>query len=71
VLTDRARHIAQAESLLTALDPKNILRRGYSLVRGQHGQLIRGAHDVKLGETLTITTAHAIIQAGVIDAKQK
>jgi exodeoxyribonuclease VII large subunit len=71
VLRDHTRHVAQAEQLLRQLDPKMVLRRGYSLVRGETHTLIRDAHDVKLGETLTITTAHAIIRAGVIDAKQK
>jgi exodeoxyribonuclease VII large subunit len=71
VLRDHTRHVAQAEQLLRQLDPKMALRRGYSLVRNEAHALIRGADDVKLGETLTITTAHAIIRAGVIDAKQK
>lgn len=71
VLAERKRHIAQAELLLKQLDPKVVLQRGYSLVRGKNGQLIRDVHDVKLGETLEIQTARAIIQAGVIDAKQK
>jgi exodeoxyribonuclease VII large subunit len=71
VLGERKQHIVQAELLLKQLDPKVVLQRGYSLVRNQKGQLIRYVHDVKLGETLEIQTAHAIIQVGVIDAKQK
>jgi exodeoxyribonuclease VII large subunit len=71
VLSERRRDIAQAELTLRQLDPKTVLQRGYSLVRGEGNKLIRDVHDVKLGETLTITTAHAIISAGVTDAKQK
>lgn len=71
VLRDRTRHVSQAEQLLRQLDPKTVLQRGYSLVRNEERALIRDVRDVKLGETLTITTAHAIIRAGVIDAKQK
>ena len=71
VLRERSRRVSQAEQLLRQLDPKMALRRGYSLVRNEAHTLIRGVSDVKLGETLTITTAHAIIRAGVIDATQK
>lgn len=71
VLSERRRDIAQAQQTLRQLDPKTVLQRGYSLVRAQNGQLIRDVHDVKSGDVLTITAAHAIIRAGVIDATQK
>lgn len=71
ILEQSKRDVAQAMLLLKQLDPKVVLQRGYSLVRGEGGRLIRDVHDVKLGETLTIQTAHAIIRAGVTDAKQK
>lgn len=70
MLAQQRRQIEQAQLLLKQLDPRVVLQRGYSVVRGARGQLIRGVHDVKLGETLEITSAHAIIRAGVIDATQ-
>ncbi len=70
VLADRAKIIQQAELLLKQLDPKVVLQRGYSLVRDEKGNLIKNAAKITPGNVLTITTAHAIIRAGVIDAKQ-
>ncbi|HVI69310.1 MAG TPA: exodeoxyribonuclease VII large subunit [Magnetospirillaceae bacterium] len=70
ILGDRLRAVTQAESLLRQLDPKVILRRGYSLVRDEKGKLVKDAAKITPGNVLTITTARAIIRAGVIDAKQ-
>ncbi len=70
VLGDRAKIIQQAELLLKQLDPKVVLQRGYSLVRDEKGNLVKNAAKITPGNVLTITTARAIIRAGVIDAKQ-
>ncbi len=71
-LTDRLRHVAQAELLLKQLDPAVVLRRGYSLVRDAGGKIIRGnATGVKLGDKLTVTTEYAIMTTGVIDVQRK
>lgn len=70
VLNDRIKLVTQAELLLKQFDPKVVLQRGYSLVRDQKGNLVKDAAKITPGEMLTITTARAIIRAGVIDAKQ-
>jgi exodeoxyribonuclease VII large subunit len=67
---DQRRHIAQAEALLKQLDPKTVLQRGYALVRDEKGNLVKNAAKITPGDVLTITTARAIIRAGVIDAEQ-
>jgi exodeoxyribonuclease VII large subunit len=71
VLAERGKYIQQAQLLLKQLDPKVVLQRGYSLVRAANGTLVRSGKHVKPGDILTITAEHAIIRAGVIDAKQK
>lgn len=70
-LADKQRQLAQAEALLKQLNPQTVLRRGYAIVRGKNQQVIRATTDVKPGDQLTIQVAHAIIQAGVINATQK
>lgn len=68
---DRKRQVQQAELLLKQLDPTVVLKRGYALVRDEHGALVRGAGQLKEGDVLTIQVARAIIKAGVINATQK
>lgn len=70
VVTERSRYIHQAEQLLRQLDPKVVLQRGYSLTRDQKGNIVNDGAKITPGDVLTITTARAIIRAGVIDAKQ-
>ncbi len=71
-LTDRLRHVAQAELLLKQLDPAVVLRRGYSLVRDANGGLVQGkASQVRPGDQLTVLTEYAIMTTGVIDVKRK
>ncbi|WP_244301608.1 exodeoxyribonuclease VII large subunit [Stappia sp. P2PMeth1] len=50
---DRARLDAVAK-LLESLSYKNVLARGYALVRGADGQPLRSAHGVQPGDGLTI-----------------
>ena len=50
---DRARLDAVAK-LLESLSYKNVLARGYALVRGADGQPLRSAHGVQPGAALTI-----------------
>lgn len=58
--------VTHAERLLYQLDPKVVLQRGYAMVKNANNKLIKGDADtVKIGDTLTITTQHAIITTGV------
>lgn len=67
-LIDRQHAVRQALGILRQLDPRVVLQRGYALVRNQQGSLV-GAQPIKAGDQLTITTAHAIIEAGVTNVK--
>lgn len=68
---ERRQHIKQAELLLKQLDPHIVLQRGYALVRDAKNQIVRQASQARPGDVLTITLAHAIIEAGVINATTK
>lgn len=70
VLNEQSRRVKQSEQLLRQLDPKVVLQRGYALVRDEKGNLVKDAAKITPGNVLTIAVAHAIIRAGVIDAKQ-
>lgn len=62
------RRYEQLRAVLTQLDPKQALRRGYAIVRGPDGALLKERLPSP-GEELTIQTRKHIIRAGVIDAK--
>ncbi len=49
----RARLDAVAQTL-QALNPRKILARGYALVRNPHGELVKNALDLSIGDRLTL-----------------
>lgn len=53
---------------LSQLNPRNVLKRGYSLVRLQNNQSLQQA---KIGDLLEIETSKSIIQAGVKNVSSK
>ncbi|MDO8335323.1 MAG: exodeoxyribonuclease VII large subunit [Candidatus Saccharibacteria bacterium] len=53
---------------LSQLNPRNVLRRGYSLVKLQNSQPIETA---KAGDVLDIETSKSIIKAGVTNVRKK
>lgn len=72
MLSTQLWHVAYAEKLLQQLDPKTVLRRGYSLVRDQKGGVVRGlAKSVKKGDKLIIELDRAIMKVGVEDVSTK
>lgn len=64
--TRRARHL---QLVLGQLDPRQALKRGYAIVRGGDGRVLREAPPV--GSELTIETKQHIIKAGVTDVETK
>lgn len=46
--------LSRLASNLSHLNPQNILARGYSVVTGKHGQIVRDAKVLTLGETVSI-----------------
>lgn len=65
---DGRRHDLDAlESLIRARDPRLALARGWSIVRGQDGGVIRSPDQVAVGDTIHIETAGGIITSTVTD----
>jgi len=59
--------LAQHEQLLRSLGPENTLARGYALVTGPDGQIIRNAKDAPAKSELRIRLAEGELAAEVID----
>ncbi len=55
---------------LHALSPLRVLQRGYALVRGGRGQIVRSPHDVEQGENLDIRIAGGSLVACVTGSKK-
>ncbi|WP_417685613.1 exodeoxyribonuclease VII large subunit [Roseibium sp.] len=51
------------EKLLKSLSYKDVLARGYALVRDENGQPIRSAHAVSAGTALSIELADGVLEA--------
>lgn len=72
VTSQCSQSLRHAEMVLRQLDPNAVLKRGYALVRGKSGKLIKGAaNELKIGDELTVTTAGAIIDVGVQNVRTK
>lgn len=54
---------------LMQMNPRQVLKRGYALVRTERGVLKGEVPDI--GETITVETEKSIITAGVTDVRQK
>lgn len=55
---------------LRAFNPERVLEQGYAIIRRQDGGIVDGRHVV-VGQSLTIDTKHAIIEAGVTNVKKR
>ena len=53
------------EDRLLALSPRAVLERGFALVRGEGGALVRGAATLAPGQTVTIEFARGEADAVV------
>ena len=51
--------LARAQAMLAALGPKNVLERGYSILRRENGQVVRRQNEVSSGENV-----EALLAAG-------
>lgn len=61
-------HLSQLREQLRLQHPKDVLKRGYSIVRGPAG-VVASVSEVKLGQCLQITVLDGSIDAGVISKK--
>jgi exodeoxyribonuclease VII large subunit len=57
----------RSASRLQALSPVRVLERGYALVYGPDGRLLRTSADVQQGDRITARLANGSVQADVVD----
>lgn len=62
------RRLAVAEGTLRALDPRAVLTRGYAIVRGPGGEIVKNALDLNVDARLDIEFAQGRAQATVVRA---
>jgi exodeoxyribonuclease VII large subunit len=65
LLRRRGEELAASEQLLVALDPQKVLERGYAVVRGAAGNVLRDPTQVSFGEILTVRLAKGELTASV------
>jgi exodeoxyribonuclease VII large subunit len=65
LLPARAAHLAAAARALQALDPRQVVARGYALVRDEFGRLVTDAADLEPGERLEVELARGAAQVRV------
>ncbi len=65
VLDAEARHLANLEARVRALDPVNVLARGWSITRAADGRIVRDAADVAAGEVITTQLAAGTVRSRV------
>ncbi len=64
--SERLSSVISAEKLIISGNPRQILSRGYSIVRNVHGAIIKRAANVDSGETLMVELGEGEITAKVI-----
>ena len=60
----------QLHAVLSQLDPRSALKRGYAIAR-MSGKVIRSGEGLKPGDELDIEVQSAIIKTGVIHVSSK
>ncbi len=65
IVSTRAAHVAAAARALQAMDPSQVISRGYALVRNEQGQLVTDSGQLKPGELLQLELARGAAQARV------
>jgi len=65
LLQERRRELGHRLELLGALSPQRLLERGFALVRGGSGQLLRSVGQVHAGDSLQVELADGSIEAQV------
>ncbi len=65
LLKAEERHLAGAEARVRALDPVNVLARGWSITRRADGTLVRAPGDVAAGDVLTTQLAAGEVRSRV------
>jgi exodeoxyribonuclease VII large subunit len=66
IVVSRETGVQRADSRLYALSPVRVLERGYALVYGPDGRLLRASADVNHGDRITARLANGNLQADVV-----
>ncbi len=70
VLSYNNKRLNYAQSVLNQLNPKNVLKRGYGLIKSE-GQIIKSCQQVEPGQSLQIELNDGIINVGVKNVSSK
>jgi exodeoxyribonuclease VII large subunit len=62
---DRRRQVISLEQRLLGLSPKEVLKRGYALVKGPDGTFVRSAEALAVGDGVTLEFARGEADATV------
>ncbi|MBA3605555.1 MAG: exodeoxyribonuclease VII large subunit, partial [Acidimicrobiia bacterium] len=65
LLDAETRHLASVESRVRALDPVNVLARGWSITRGADGTVLRTPAGTTEGDTITTQLAGGTLTSRV------
>ena len=67
---DKQQHFDQTLERMELLNPIRLLRRGYSIVEDERGELARSVRDVKKGRRLTVVLADGRIRTEVLEIER-
>ncbi len=71
LIARRQQMVGAANVLFKNVDPRRVLKRGFSITRDTRGHIIRSADQVDEKQTIVVELAEGTIQAAVSDAKKK
>ena len=71
ILNEQQAFVLSAQMLFKNVDPKRVLKRGYSLVRDMKGELVRSAGQLDIGSEFVVELGHGSILGEVLDPKNK
>ena len=64
-LTAEERHLTGLEARVRALDPANVLARGWSITRTADGRVVRAPDEVAAGDVLITDLAGGVVRSRV------
>jgi exodeoxyribonuclease VII large subunit len=67
IVSSRRVEVDRAESKIEALSPVRVLQRGYALVYGPDGRLLRASGEVQRDEQITARLHQGSVRATVVD----
>ena len=65
IIADRGQKLLHISQLLNSLNYKQVLERGFALVRNAQGSLVKQISDTQSGETLSVTLRDGMLTAQV------